>query len=148
MKVRTELAALGLFVAFGLCTEIVFTGLAEGVGGSFRGQVSLLMIPVYAVAWILLGPALRGLRAIGWSDAARRLPLTVLAIYAVEWSFGAFYAEMGLWPWRYTHGWASEFSDGHVTLLYLPFWLGFAALLPPVHRAIRAAAPRLAGAVR
>jgi hypothetical protein len=148
LKVRTELAALALFVAFGLCVEILFTGLAEGVGGSFRGQVSLLMIPVYAVAWLLLGPALRGLRAIGWSGAPRRLPLTVLAIYAVEWSFGALYADMGLWPWRYAHGWASDFSNGHVTLLYAPFWLVFAALLPPVHRAIRAAAPRLAGASR
>jgi hypothetical protein len=146
VRVRTELAALALFVTFGLGVEVVFTGLAEGTGGSFRGQVSLLMVPVYAVAWLLLGPALRGLRALSLDDARWRLPITVAAIYAVEWSFGAFYAEMGLWPWRYDHGWASEFSGGHVTLLYLPFWLGLAALLPPVHRAVRAAAPRLAGA--
>ncbi|HKJ23929.1 MAG TPA: hypothetical protein VKB65_03850 [Myxococcota bacterium] len=145
MRLRTELAAVALFVAFGLCVEIVFTGLAEGAGGSFRGQVSLLMIPVYAVAWALLGPGLRALRGLGLDAARWRLPITVVAIYAVEWSFGTLYAEMGLWPWRYSHDWASDFSGGHVTLLYLPFWLGFAALLPPVHRAIRAAAPRLAG---
>lgn len=146
MRLRAELAALGLFVAFGLCVEIVFTGLSQGAGGSFRGQVSLLMVPVYALAWLLLGPGLRALRGLGLDAPRWRIPITVLVIYAVEWSFGAFYAEMGLWPWRYSHGWASDFSEGHVTLLYAPFWLGFAALLPRVHRAIRAAAPRLVGA--
>lgn len=136
---RRALAGTLLFVAFGLCTEIVFTGLSEGPRGSFRGTVSLLMVPVYAVAWALLGPGLRALRTAGLYAPQWRLPLTVLAIYAVEWSFGAAYAAAGLYPWHYRHGWASDFSDGHVTLLYLPFWLVFAAILPPVHRWIRAA---------
>ena len=71
-----------------------------------------------------------------------RLPLTVLAIYAVEWSFGAAYAALGLWPWHYEHGWASDFSGGHITLLYLPGWVLFAWGLLPVWRAVRALSPR------
>lgn len=137
---RPWLVGMCLFVAFGLCVEIAFTGIGEGFGGSFRGTVSLLMVPVYAVAWGLLGPGLRGLRAAGLAAAVYRLPITVLVIYTVEWGFGAAYAAAGLWPWRYVHGWASDFSDGHITLLYLPFWFGFAALLPPVHRQIVALA--------
>ena len=146
MRVRAELAATALFVAFGLCVEIVFTGLSEGAGGSFRGQVSLLMVPVYIVAWLLLGPGLALLRTLSLDGFLVRLPLTVLVVYGIEWAFGAFYWEVGLRPWHYQHGWASDFSGGHITLLYAPFWFVFAALLPPVHRAIRAAAPRLVSA--
>lgn len=136
MRLRAWLQGMVLFVAFGLCTEILFTGVGEGLGGSLRGSVSLLMVPIYALGWALLGPALQAMRAVGLGTAPR-LAITVLAIYAIEWSFGAGYAAAGLWPWRYAHGWASDWSGGHVTLFYLPFWLVFAAALPPVHAAIR-----------
>lgn len=136
MKPGTALTRTVLFIAFGLCTEIVFTGVSAGFGGNFRGEVSLLMIPVYALAWAVLGPGLALLKRLGFDGAAVRLPLTVVAIYAIEWAFGAAYATAGLWPWHYEHGWASDFSNGHITLLYAPFWLVFAAVLPKVRELI------------
>jgi hypothetical protein len=126
-----------LFCAFGLCTEIAFTGLAAGVADSFRGQVSLLMIPVYAFVYVVIGPLLTAADRLGLDSTWRRLPAVVVAIYAIEWSWGALYASLGLQPWHYDHGWASDFSSGHITLLYLPAWLVFGLVVIPVWRAIR-----------
>lgn len=137
-----------LFVAFGLCTEIVFSGVLAGWAGAFEGEVSLLMVPVYALAWLVLGPLLAALARAGIDRPAVRLPLLVAGIYAVEWTFGAAYASVGLHPWHYDHGWASAWSGGHVTLLYLPAWCVFAVLLPPVHRTLRRVAPHLDDAVQ
>jgi hypothetical protein len=136
-----------LFAAFGLCTEIVFTGVKAWTGESFLGHVSLLMVPVYALTFLLLGPLL---------SAAERfrlglrgyLPLAVLAIYAIEWSSGAFYRWLGFEPWHYDHGWASAFSGGNITLYYLPAWLVFALIVPPVWRIATAASPVVAAALR
>ena len=148
MSPTTPVARLwgcALFSAFGLCCELVFTGLKQGFAGSFLGEVSLLMIPVYSFAYLGMGPALRLLERHGAMGPARRLPLTVIAIYAVEWSFGAAYRALGLSPWHYDHGWASDFSGGHITLYYLPAWLVFAWLLVPVWRRVRLLAAQLAG---
>jgi hypothetical protein len=124
------------FGMFGLCTEIVFTGLAAGWAGSFRGTVSLLMIPVYALAYVLLVAAVPRLEALGMDRAPVRIPILVLAIYAVEWAAGAAYAAIGLTPWHYEHGWASDWSGGYVTLYYLPAWIVFAFLLLPASRLV------------
>jgi hypothetical protein len=132
-----------LFIMFGLCTEIVFTGISSWWDESFLGHVSLLMVPVYATVYAAIGPLLSGLERLGWTRAAIRIPLTVVAIYAFEWGFGALYAALGLAPWHYEHGWASDFSGGHVTLYYLPAWIAFAAIVVPVWRRIHALAPEI-----
>lgn len=126
-----------LFSMFGLCTEIVFTGLWSGWGDSFLGRVSLLMVPVYTVAYALLVFVLPALERRGLGRVAVRLPLTVLVIYIIEWGAGATYAAIGLTPWHYDHGWASSWSSGHVTLYYLPAWFIFAWLVVPVGRFVQ-----------
>jgi len=146
--VADELVGALLFSMFGLCVEVAFTGLKAGVGGSFIGGVSLLMVPVYALAYLLIGPLLRLARRRDLMRPLLRIPLTVAGIYAIEWSFGAAYQSLGLRPWHYQHGWASDFSGGHITLLYAPFWALFAAILVPVHRAVQDAAPRMRAALR
>ena len=60
-----------------------------------------------------------------------------MVIYAIEWNWSALYAALGLHPWHYEHGWASDFSGGHITLLYLPAWLVFGLRVVPVWEAIR-----------
>ncbi len=132
-----------LFTVFGLGTELVFTGVSAGWSGSFRGHVSLLMIPVYVFAFFLAPPLLAALERRGWQRPAIRLPATVLLIYAIEWGWGAGYGAIGLTPWHYDHGWASDFSGGRITLYYAPAWLVFAFLVVPVIRTIQRLAPLL-----
>jgi hypothetical protein len=98
------------------------------------------MIPVYAFAYAIGRPLLAALRAGGLDRRAIAIPLTVGLIYAIEYASGSAYAALGLAPWHYEHGWASEFASGRVTLLYLPFWAVFAAILPTVIGRIDAAA--------
>jgi hypothetical protein len=127
-----------LFSMFGLCMEVVFTGLGAWWDGSFKGSVSLLMIPVYTAVYLMIGPLLATAQDFGITRPAVRVPPTVLLIYAVEWSFGASYERLGLEPWRYHHGWASDFSHGHISLYYLPAWIGFALAVVPVWKFARA----------
>ena len=47
-----------LFSVFGLTIETIFTGFFASWGGSFKGEVSLLMIPVYSLAYIIAIKAL------------------------------------------------------------------------------------------
>lgn len=140
---RLAFGCLG-FVLFGLATEIVFTGLHAGAAESFRGAVSLCMVPVYALAYAIGRPLLAALRRAGLGRRAIAIPLTVVLIYAIEYASGSAYAALGLTPWHYEHGWASDFASGHVTLLYLPFWIVFAAILPAVIDRIDVAAAALA----
>lgn len=143
MNASSVVGAL-LFAAFGVCTEIVFTGVWAGADASFKGQVSLLMVPVYVTAYLLIGPLLRFAGARGVTSRWKLVPFGVLVVYALEWSFGAFYQELGFRPWRYDHGWASDFSGGHITLYYAPAWCLFVLIAVPVYRAIRRVAPLLA----
>lgn len=137
-----------LFAMFGLCVEIAFTGLDAGFAGSFRGHVSLLMIPVYALAFAIAGPVYRFFDRRRWYALTIRVPIVVAIIYAIEWASGAFYARLGLWPWRYEHGWASDFSNGHVTLWWLPAWIAFALALEVVYRMVETVWPHVHAAAR
>jgi len=60
------------FSMFGLCMEIVFTGLWAGWDGSFRGEVSLLMIPMYELAYALL------VTVVPWLESLYYLPAWVV----------------------------------------------------------------------
>lgn len=133
--------ATALFSIFGLMVELFFTGFSSGLSDSFLGHVSLLMIPVYAAAFLVIEPLVGALSRLQLDAPRYRIPLTVGAIYVFEWSFGAGYAALGLEPWHYDHGWASDFSSGHITLFYLPAWIVFAWLVLPAARMARAIAP-------
>lgn len=137
-----------LFAGFGLVCEIVFTGAFAAWSGSFKGHVSLLMIPVYMFAYAIGRPLLAALARAGRDRLAVRIPLTVVLIYAIEWIAGALYHAIGLDPWRYEHGWASDFSDGNITLYWLPAWIVFAWIVAPVVRVIAEISPRVVSAVR
>lgn len=144
--VRTLSGAV-LFSMCGLCMELLFTGLWAGWGGSFLGQVSLLMIPVYALAYFGVGLLMRASERAGIDQRLLRVAVIVAAVYAIEWGAGAAYRAAGLAPWHYDHGWASDFSGGNITLYYLPFWILFALLVVPVWRLARALGPHLQEAV-
>ncbi|MCZ6782542.1 MAG: hypothetical protein O7G30_04445 [Proteobacteria bacterium] len=137
-----------LFSMFGLCVEIVFTGASAGRGGSLRGHVSLLMIPVYMAAYLVTGGGLRLAERWGLTHLAVRIPVALVVIYAIEWAFGAAYQSLGLSPWHYDHGWASEFSGGAVTLYYLPAWTLFAIIVVQVWRVVHAVSPHVDAAAR
>jgi hypothetical protein len=133
--------AAALFSTFGLLVELTFTGVWAGLGESFRGHVSLLMIPVYTAAFLAIEPLMGILARLDWTAPRYRIPLTIIVIYAFEWVFGAGYEAVGLRPWHYEHGWASDFSGGHITLYYLPGWFVFAWMVLPAERMARALAP-------
>lgn len=130
-----------LFSVFGLMVETTFTGLSAAWSGSFKGGVSLLMIPVYCLSYFI---GIKALPLIENTTLYRwyfRLPLIVVTVYSIEWSFGALYQSVGLHPWHYNHGWASEFSNGNITLYFLPAWLFFALIVVPAIRIVRNISP-------
>lgn len=130
-----------LFTVFGLMIETMFTGLAASWVGSFKGGVSLLMIPVYSLSYCLGIYALPYIKKTIMFKLIFRLPLIILVVYIIEWSFGAFYQWAGLTPWHYNHGWASNFSNGNITLYFLPAWLIFAIIVIPVIQIIQKLSP-------
>lgn len=132
-----------LFSVFGLMTETVFTGLAAFWAGSFKGSVSLLMIPVYCFSYLLANWLLPKVEHTVFFKLPIRVPAIVITIYIIEWGFGAAYKAIGLVPWHYQHAWASDFSNGNITLYFLPAWIGFALIVIPVIRIIKVISPAL-----
>lgn len=130
-----------LFSVFGLTVETIFTGVAAAWDGSFKGGVSLLMIPVYSLSYCLGIYALPYIENTFVFKPVFRLPLLVLVIYSIEWGFGFFYKSIGLKPWHYEHGWASDFSDGNITLYFLPAWLVFSLIVIPVINVLKKISP-------
>ncbi len=141
---RTHLVlGMLLFSVFGLMIEIIFTGIFAFWSGSFKGQVSLLMIPVYSLSYYLGLKLLPLVEDTQLYELKYRLPGIVLIVYTIEWIFGAFYQGIGLLPWYYDHGWASDFSNGNITLLYVPAWLFFAWIVVPAIRTVEGISPIL-----
>jgi hypothetical protein len=132
-----------LFSVFGLMVETLFTGILAAWSGSFKGGVSLLMIPVYSLSYCLGFYSLEYIEKTILFRVYFRLPMIVIVVYIIEWVFGAFYKSIGLLPWHYQHGWASDFSNGNITLYFLPAWLLFAFIVVPVIKIIRKLSPVL-----
>ena len=132
-----------LFSVFGLMVETVFTGVLASWSGSFKGGVSLLMIPVYSLSYCLGVYSFKHLEKTILFKVYFRLPLIVITVYMIEWGFGAFYKSINLAPWHYEHGWASDFSNGNITLYFLPAWLIFAFIVIPVIKIINGISPKL-----
>lgn len=137
------LTGMLLFSIFGLLVETLFTGVAAAWSGSFKGGVSLLMIPVYSLSYCLGIYTLPYIEKTIIFKLAFRLPLIVFVIYTIEWGFGSMYKSIGLKPWHYEHGWASDFSNGNITLYFLPAWLVFALIVVPVVKVIKKISPEL-----
>lgn len=139
---RNELiTGMLLFSVFGLMVELTFTGLGAFWSGSFKGGVSLLMIPIYSFSYYLgikILPIIENTDFYKWYI---RLPGIVLIVYAIEWVSGAFYQSTGLLPWHYKHGWASDFSNGNITLYFLPAWFLFALIVIPAIRIVQRISP-------
>lgn len=106
------------------------------------------MVPVYALAYVVIGFVLAALERRGMPGLTGRILLGVLLIYTLEWGFGLAYGAMTLRPWHYAHGWASDFSGGLVTLYYLPAWALFVVVAERVWRIVSAVAPHVDRAVR
>lgn len=130
-----------LFSVFGLMVETLFTGFAAAWNGSFKGGVSLLMIPVYSLSYCLGIYVLPYIEKSILFKLPYRLPLIVVTIYTIEWIFGAFYKSISLTPWHYEHGWASDFSNGNITLYFLPAWLLFSLIVVPAIKVIQNISP-------
>ncbi len=137
-----------LFSVFGLMVELSFTGLGSAWAGSFRGGVSLLMIPVYSFSYFLGIHVLAKFENTIIFKWYFRLPLIVLTVYVIEWIAGALYKSVGLTPWHYEHGWASDFSGGNITLLYAPAWLFFAVIVVPAIKIVSRLSPILLQLIR
>lgn len=137
------LCGMLLFSAFGLIVETTFTGCAAFWDGSFKGGVSLLMIPVYSLSYVLGIYTLPYIEKTVIFKPVFRLPIIVIVIYSIEWTFGAFYKSIGLIPWHYDHGWASDFSNGNITLYFLPAWVLFSLIVIPVLKIIQEISPIL-----
>lgn len=137
-----------LFSVFGLMVETLFTGVAAFWQGSFKGGVSLLMIPVYCFSYLLAIWLLPKVEQSVFFKLPLRITGIIIIIYIIEWGFGAAYKSIGLVPWHYEHGWASDFSNGNITLYFLPAWIAFAIIVIPVIRIIKAISPTLLGEIR
>lgn len=145
MSKNTKVVVVGmlLFSIFGLMIETTFTGLGAWWSGSFKGGVSLLMIPVYSLSYLLGIVAIKYLADTVVFEMKFRIPIIVVTVYSVEWFFGALYQKMGLLPWYYDHGWASAFSNGNITLYFLPAWVFFGLIVIPAMKIISKLSPVL-----
>lgn len=129
-----------LFSMYGLVNEIIFTGIFSWFP-TLKGTVSLLMIPVYSVSYLLLVSNIYKKLTRFAENIFLRSFFVVLIVYFVEYIFGNVYFFMGFNPWKYHHGWASEFSNGAITLYYLPFWYIFAFIVVHIGDIVSSMAP-------
>jgi|SRR6185436_7993490 len=126
---KAWLAGAAHFSGFCLCNEIVFTGISEWIQGSFKGSVSLLMVPVYLASFTIISSGIYQYLKKHIINMFVRAIFIVMIIYTVEYLSGTLYFALGLEPWRYHHGWASDFSNGAITLYYAPAWYVFSFIV-------------------
>ena len=105
------------------------------------------MFPVYAISYLLLSSGVGKWIDQRFPNIFLRSLMVVVVVYLVEGISGNLYFLMGLEPWRYHHGWASDFSNGAISLLYAPFWYIFAFLVVRIGDVIEAVSPVVEEAV-
>lgn len=115
--------------ALGWLIEVGFTGVASVLAGdrTATSRTYRWMHPIYGAA----GLALDGLRPRLGPRAAvvRIVPYTAVMLGAEYASGWVLCRALGRCPWEYTRGWHVR---GLVRLDFLPFWLGFAAVVDPL----------------
>lgn len=112
-----------IFASLGITVEVVFTAiqtLSFGANSTLEGHSYMWMLPIYAMIPLLL-----------WAFEDKiirfkifvRLPLYVLLIYAVEYSYGTFLrALIGVCPWEKMYLVSSWNVDGLIRLDLFPLW--------------------------
>jgi hypothetical protein len=147
MKVRREIAGMLLFVAIGMVVEVFVTGLPRlNHRNSGLGQVSILMAILYGTVYLVSPWLFDGLDFLKLRNRFLRALVTVLLIYAFEWSFGAMCRMVGFMPWNYTGAkpeWTTSFSDGNICLLLFPGWYVYALIVEPLIKCLRQATAEL-----
>ena len=129
-----------LFSIVAMMIEVTFTGIGAGPSGNFIGHISLLMAILYWIVFLLSGPLFSLLRLMKLRNLFLRAFVLVFVIYAFEWSFGALCRMAGFVPWDYTgHGWATDFSNGNITLYFAPAWYLYALMIERLVRSVHAA---------
>jgi hypothetical protein len=133
-----------VFIAFGLCMEIIFTALSYAIDGTktskdeaffgehddnLIGTVSLYMIPVYGIMISVFFPlTLKGMLLISLPWFGRYFVYAIL-ISAIEAFFGWFYDKVfHVMPWDYSECKDKVFKRGYTRWFYVPLW-GFAGLI-------------------
>jgi len=135
---KQHLVGAILFAIVGMTVEVFFTGLQRGPSRNFMGGVSLLMAILYCVVYWSSAPIFRWMYRIKLRNRCARAFFLVFVIYAFEWSFGALCRVVGFVPWDYTgHGWATDFSQGNITLYLAPFWYIYGLFVEQVIVSIR-----------
>ena len=120
-----------IYSLLGLLTEVIFTGVYN-FKKKFKGEVSMLMIPVYSSSYLLMtsvfGDILRSQHQI-----IRYLAITLM-IYVCEYTWGFLFDTFKIKPWHYTHKikllrkYFSLHINHRVNILYLPLWVIFAII--------------------
>jgi uncharacterized membrane protein len=134
--VRSRLGRFALYGAFGLATEVAFTGakdLARTGGRRFRGHTSPWMFPVYGLAQPLFEPVHDLMR--GRVPAPVRALVYAAGFTAVEYASGrVFRAALGEAPWDYSR---SRWNLDHLIRAdYAPLWAMAGLGLERVHDAL------------
>lgn len=145
MSVLELVVSSVLFSIFGVVCEIFFTAIYNTIetrGKSIKGEVSLLMFPVYFFAYLLFAiPLVKLFSVIGIGLFMQCLTITAL-IYLVEYCAGILYDRFGHRPWHYEHSFivfdhVIRFDlNNKITLLYFPVWMFFAYTAMKFHNLI------------
>lgn len=120
-----------IYGLLGLMIETIFTGFYN-FRKKFKGEVSLLMFPVYASSYLLMTSLFGNL--IKEQHAVIRYLIITLLIYISEYAWGFIFDTFKIKPWHYTHKikllrkYFALHINNRVNLLYLPFWFLFAIL--------------------
>lgn len=124
-----------LFSFFGVLSEIIFTGIYDyfiSDKKNWKGEVSLLMFPVYWIAYFLFSTPIHFLFASFLIPFQVQCLLVVILIYIIEYCAGRLYLHFGMSCWHYDHvftlfGKQLRFDvDNVITFLYFPLWYLFA----------------------
>lgn len=120
-----------IYGLLGLTTEVIFTGFYN-FRKKFKGEVSLLMFPVYSTSHLsmtsLFGEIIKNQHQI-----VKYLAITLL-IYISKYLWGFIFDVFKIKPWHYTHKvkllrkYFALHINNRVNLVYLPFWFLFAIL--------------------
>ncbi len=114
LEILSQLIVYGLM---GLLIEVIFTGLYSVIverNKQARSTTSLWMSVIYAIG----GLGVDLLRS--HVSTALFIPLAVLLIYVLEFSYGWTLRQFGIIPWNYKLSkWAPY---GLINFKYLPFW--------------------------
>lgn len=147
MKWKRVLWRVGIFACIGLLMEVCFTASFALAGGnwSMHGHTSPWMMLVYGWLGVLIAPLSGRFKQAGFPLPARAAIYAIL-IFVVEYAYGVIFTFAGLQIWDYSN--LRYNLQGHITLLWTPFWYALGLVLEALHARVDACSVVLAGPVQ